>query len=79
MNTKTIQTHKRDALLKNCMAKNLSSNTIAEISTIIGQVRREQGHEGAELKASEVNKIVESAQSEKEILKAIATMEKVSD
>ena len=75
MNMKTIQTHKRDTLLKNCMAKNLSSSTIAEISTIIGQVRREQGHEGAEIKASEVNKIVESAQSEKELLQKLKNLE----
>ena len=75
MNTKTIQTHKRDTLLKNCMAKNLSSSTIAEISTIIGRVRREQGHEGAEIKASEVNKIVESAQSEKELLQKLKNLE----
>ena len=66
-------TIKRTILLDCFMRKNISLDTQHRISLLINK------SSNREKKAEEMTRIVESAQSETEILTAIATMEKVSD
>ena len=72
--TKYIPTRCRDALLKSCMEKKLSTQTIGAVTGIVARVLQTEGHDSAERKAEELTAVVETAQSEEEIIKAIAKM-----
>ena len=73
-NMKPVPTHSRALLLKLTTDRGMSEDVKRRISEIIKIIRLRSGHDAAEHRAEEIMKIINSHETEDEILKAVETM-----
>jgi hypothetical protein len=71
---KNSTTTKRSNLLKIIMDKNLSASFHNKICRIIGNIRKEKGDKEAEILAGQITEIIESHQTEEQMLTEIRNL-----